>query len=392
MQNIPAVLGGRPAFEQFVHIVRPVLPSYTDLAEGLKNILDSRMVTRGRYLKEFEADLAEQLQVKHAVTLSSCTSGLILAYMGLGLTGEVIVPSFTFMATVSAMAWSGIKPVFVDVDRDTTNLIPEAVQAAITPETSAIIAVHNFGNPAEIEKLQVIADRHGLKLIFDAAHGFGSRYRGKPVSGQGNAHVFSMSPTKLVTTGEGGVVTTNDDELAEKIRVGREYGNPGNYDSVFPGLNARLPEFSALMGIHSLKNLEHAAQSRNQTAALYQRELGRLPGIGFQKVHPEDRNSYREYSITIDEEAFGLSRDELAAALRLDNIDSRKYYDPPVHRQTAYRKFYKGQPLPNTDWLAAHSLSLPMWTDMDAEIVLRICSAIECIHQHAGEVRKKLEP
>lgn len=391
MQNIPAVLGGRPAFDQFVHIVRPVLPAYSDLADGLKNILDSRMVTRGRYLREFEADLAEHLHVKHAVTLSSCTSGLILSYKGLGLTGEVVVPSFTFMATVSALAWAGLKPVFVDVDRDTTNIDPEAVEAAITPHTSAIIGVHNFGNPADIERLQSIADKHGLKLIFDAAHGFGSLYRDEPVGGQGDAQVFSMSPTKLMTSGEGGVVSTNDDTLAEMIRIGREYGNPGNYDSAFPGLNARLPEFSALMGIYSLKNLEHAAQSRNQTADLFQSELERLPGIGFQKVHLEDRNSYREYSITVDEDAFGVSRDVLSAALLQENVDNRKYYDPPVHRQTAYIEYYKGQPLPNTDWLASNSLSLPMWTDMDPEIVLRICSTIECIHQHAPEVRQKLQ-
>jgi dTDP-4-amino-4,6-dideoxygalactose transaminase len=296
------------------------------------------------------------------------------------------------MATVSALAWAGLKPVFVDVDRDTTNIDPEAVEAAVTPLTSAIIAVHNFGNPADIERLQVIADKHGLKLIFDAAHGFGSLYRGVPVGGQGNAQVFSMSPTKLVTSGEGGVVSTNDDNLAEMIRIGREYGNPGNYDSAFPGLNARLPEFSALMGIHSLKNLEHAAQSRNKTAELFDSGLERLPGIGFQIVHPEDRNSFREYSITIDEEAFGVSRNSLSAALLQENVDNRKYYDPPVHRHTAYAAFYHNQPLPNTDWLAANSLSLPMWTDMDPEIVLQICSAIECIHHHAGEVSRKLQP
>lgn len=387
MSNHPAILGGVPAFEQFVPIVRPVLPSFDDLSDGLHNILDSRMVTRGRYLKEFESALADHLGVRHALAVSSCTSGLILSYKGLGLTGEVIVPSFTFMATVSALAWCGLTPVFVDVRRDTTNLDPALVEAAITPRTSAIVAVHNFGNPAEIEQLQALASRHGLKLVFDAAHGFGARYRGLPVGAQGDAQVFSMSPTKLLIAGEGGIVSTDDDALADAIRTGREYGNPGNYDSSFPGLNARLPEFSCLLGLHSLSHLEDAAQSRNHTAALFMEELDHIPGVGFQVVHPGDRNSYREFSITIDEAAFGLSRDALAKALLADNVDNRKYYDPPVHRQTAYAGYYAGKPLPNTDWLAGNSLSLPMWTNMAPEITLGICRAIERIHQNAAVIR-----
>lgn len=390
MSNQPAILGGRPAFEQFVPIVRPVLPKFDDLSEGLQNILDSRMVTRGRYLKEFEAALCEHLHVKHAIAVSSCTSGLILSYKGLGLTGEVIVPSFTFMATVSAMAWCGLTPVFVDANPDTTNLGPSLIEAAITPRTSAIVAVHNFGNPAEIEQLQAIADKHHLALVFDAAHGFGARYRGIPVGGQGNAQVFSMSPTKLLIAGEGGIVSTNDDTLAEAIRTGREYGNPGNYDSSFPGLNARLPEFSCLLGLHSLYDLEHAAESRNQTAELFHSELSRLPGIGFQVIDPRDRCSYREYSITIDEATFGLSRNALSKALLADNVDNRKYYDPPAHRQTAYAGYYQGQPLPHTDWLAANSLSLPMWTNMDPEITRGICRAIACLHENASTVSRKL--
>ncbi len=388
--HIPAILGGRPIFERLVPIVRPVLPSYDDLSEGLRNILDSRMVTRGRYLAEFEQAVAKHLGVRHAVAVSSCTSGLILTYKGLGLSGEVIVPSFTFMATVGAMEWCGLKPVFVDVNPDTTTLDPQVAEAAITSRTSAIIAVHNFGNPAEIDALQSIANRHGLKLIFDAAHGFGALYQGKPVGAQGNAQVFSLSPTKLLIAGEGGIVATDDDGLADRIRVGREYGNSGNYDSAFAGLNARMPEFSALMGLNSLKNLEHAAQTRNATAALYRQELGKLPGLGFQAVCAGDRNSYREFSITVDTQAFGLTRNQLASALTAENVDTRKYYDPPVHRMTAYCKYDTGRPLPHTDWLAANSLSLPMWTDMDPEITRQICQAFEKVYAHREPVREKL--
>ncbi|MFN3743025.1 MAG: DegT/DnrJ/EryC1/StrS family aminotransferase, partial [Anaerolineales bacterium] len=254
----------------------------------------------------------------------------------------------------------------------------------------AIVAVHQFGNPADIAGLQRVAERHGLKLIFDAAHGFGARYQGEPVGKQGDAQIFSLSPTKLLITGEGGIVATNDDTLAERIRMGREYGNDGNYDSAFPGLNARMPEFNALLGLHSLKRLEEAARHRNEIVALFQELLGPLPGIGFQKVRPGDRHSYRELSITIDAEAFGLTRDEVALALDAENIDTRKYYYPPIHRQKAYQQYYDGRPLPNTDWLSTNSLSLPMWSNMSETVATKVCQAFERLHEKASQVRRKL--
>ena len=273
------------------------------------------------------------------------------------------------------------------------------------------MAVHNFGNPAEIDELTAIADRHGLKLIFDAAHGFGALYRGVPVGPQGDAQVYSLSPTKLLIAGEGGIVATNDDSLAEKIRVGREYGNDGGtaslaeririgreygndgrYGSDFAGLNARMPEFSALLGVHSLRNLERAADHRNHIAEVYRWELGRLSGISFQEVADGNRSSYREYSIMVDGESFGLNRDLLVLAMSAENIDTRKYYDPPTHRHAAYRGFAPTDTkLDNTDLLAARSLSLPMWSDMSDEIVLRICEAVRRISEFAPEVRKALD-
>jgi dTDP-4-amino-4,6-dideoxygalactose transaminase len=391
MQTKPAILGGTPLFESKVPMVRPVLPSFEDMEEGIRHILSSGMVTRGRYLEAFEKAAAEHLGVRHAVAVSSCTSGLMLTYQGLGLSGEVVVPSFTFMATVSALAWCGLKPVFAEIDPASSTLDPADVEAVITPQTTAIVAVHNFGAPADIQGLEEVARRRNLRLIFDAAHGFGAQYQGRPVGGQGDAQVFSLSPTKLLITGEGGLVSTNDDELAARLRIGREYGNDGSYDSAFHGLNARMPEFNALMGYHSLKNLENAARSRNEFAAHFTRELGRLPGLGFQAIRPSDRSSYREYSLTVDETAFGLTRDQLALALAAENIDTRKYYDPPVHCHTAYRHFHTGRPLPKTDWLASHSLSLPMWSRMEGEVIQRICDGFERAHQHAAEIRGHFE-
>lgn len=390
MSNNPAILGNNPIFDAKVQIVRPSLPPFSELSKDVEGILDSGMVTKGHHLRVFEDAVAEHLRVKHAIAVSSCTTGLMLTYQGLGLTGDVVVPSFTFMATVSALIWAGLRPIYADVNAGTTNLDPAAAEAAITPQTSAIVAVHNFGNPAEIDALQAVADRHNLKLIFDAAHGFGARYQGVPVGPQGNANVYSLSPTKLLIAGEGGIVATNDDTLADTIRIGREYGNSGSYDSAFAGINARMAELNALMGYHSLQRLEAAATRRNEVVALYQEELGRLPGIGFQEVLPNNRNSYKDLSLTVDPEAFGLTRDALAVALAAENIDTRKYYDPPVHRQTAYQSFYDGRPLPNTDWLADHSLSLPIWSSMSDDITLGICKAVQRIYEHASAISEKL--
>jgi dTDP-4-amino-4,6-dideoxygalactose transaminase len=390
MTPLPAILGGQPAFENKIHIVRPVLPKFNELTAGVTEMLDTGMVTKGNHLEAFEHAIARHLGVKHAVGVSSCTSGLMLTYRGLGLRGEVIVPSFTFMATVSALVWCGLRPVFADVNRETTNLDPEAVEAAITPRTTAIVAVHNFGTPADIAGLQSVAERHGIKLIFDAAHGFGALYQGRPVGSQGDAQVYSLSPTKLLIAAEGGIVATQDDRLAAFIRKGREYGNDGNYDSDFSGLNARMPEFNALLGLKSLEALETAAENRNAYASMFQEVMGRLPGIGFQIVCAGDRSSYKDFSITIDSAKFGLSRDEFAQALAAENIDTRKYYDPPVHRQKAYSQYYDGKPLPNTEWLASNSLSFPIWSKMGADVLERICTAVETIHLNASAVARKV--
>jgi dTDP-4-amino-4,6-dideoxygalactose transaminase len=386
----PAALGGTPAFEQLLPIVRPTLPTYEEMAGEFAEIVGSGMVTRGRHLRAFEEAAAAHLKVKHAVAVSSCTSGLMLVYRGLGLTGEIIAPSFTFMATVSAAVWAGLRPVLVDVDRATHNICPAAVEAAITPNTSAIVAVHNFGNPAEIDALDEITKRKGVKLVFDAAHGFGANYRGVPVGRQGDAQIYSLSPTKLVVAGEGGVVATNSDELADAVRKGREYGMAPGYDSEFAGLNSRMSEFHACLARHSLGLLEANAQRRQDLVARYRNELLSLPGIEFQEIRDGNRSSYKDFSITVNGEQFGLTRNDLSSALGMENIDTRKYYDPPVHRQSAYRRF--GPPektLPATAWLASASLSLPLWSHMTDETVCRICSAIESIHQSASSISKQ---
>jgi dTDP-4-amino-4,6-dideoxygalactose transaminase len=392
MNSQPALLGNSPISERKIPITKPLLPRYKELAAEMQDVVESGMLTKGNRLRVFEEMVAEHLGVRHAVAVSSCTSGLMLTYKALGLKGDIIVPSFTFMATVSALVWAGLRPVFTDVDSATTNLDVSAAADAITTETAAIVAVHNSGNPAAIDDLQLLAEHRGLRLIFDAAHGFGSLYQGKPLGQQGDASVFSLSPTKLLVAGEGGIVATNNDSLAERVRVGREYGNSGAYDSAFAGMNARMPELNALLGQFGLLNLEASARHRNHVAEIYQKRLARLPGLSFQEIGAGNRSSYKDFSIIVDADAFGLARDELAIALEAENIETRKYYDPPVHRQSAYRQYAPStDSLPRTDMLSSRILNLPIWSSMEDSVAASICSAIERAHEFAVDIKAALE-
>ncbi|MDZ4779532.1 MAG: DegT/DnrJ/EryC1/StrS family aminotransferase [Planctomycetia bacterium] len=389
--TLPAILGGAPLFPELVPIVRPALPSFAELAPDFEDMFQTRMLTRGKYLRAFEEAVAKHLGCKHALAVSSGSSALMLSYQGLGLKGDVIVPSFTFMATVNALIWNNCRPVFVDVLPDTQCIDPEAVEAAITPATTGIVAVHNFGNPVDCDRLEAVAKRHNLKVVYDAAHGFGSLYQGKPVGGQGDAQCFSLSPTKLLIAGEGGIVTTNHDDLAEHVRVGREYGMVPVYDTRFPGLNARMSEMHALVGLRSLTLLEEGVQRRQELVALFKRELATVPGLGYQTILPGDRCSYKDFSITVNPQEFGLTAPQLAKALKHDNVDNRQYWVPPVHQQSAYRRFApSAETLHNTNWLADVSLSLPIWSRMDDDVVIGICRAIQQIHEHAAAVGRAL--
>lgn len=370
--------------------MRPLLPAFKDCQADLEKIFANGAVTKGHYLEQFEERLADYLGVKYAVGISSCTISLTLALQALGLTGEVIVPSFTFMASAHAIRWNHLTPVFVDVNSQTWNIDTTKLEARLSPRTSAIVAVHVFGNPCNIVELEAFARRHDLRLVFDAAHGFGALHRGTPLGRFGDAEVFSCSPTKLLVTGEGGILTTDDRALAEQIKVAREYGNPGNYDSVVPGTNGRMQEFSAILGLKSLAMLERNACARNLRANLYREGLEEIPGIAFQDVHPQDRSSYKDFTISIGAEEFGLCRDHLVTALRHEGIECRTYYSPPVHRQTTYREYSSGVQLAVTDHLAESCLSLPLFADMSAATIETICQAILRIRKHASAIKGRL--
>ncbi|MFM7245234.1 MAG: DegT/DnrJ/EryC1/StrS family aminotransferase [Planctomycetaceae bacterium] len=422
-QLIPEVHAAGDPLRQGIRVpfVRPALPSAESLQPAFDEIIRSGRLTKGPYCERFEQAIARRLGVRHAVAVSSCTVGLMLVYRALDLSagscrsrrsaidacpvatmeplsrfgvvrtgsrseplGEVVMPSFTFLAAAAAIVWNNLRPVFVEVDPHTTNVTPQAIRAAITPRTVAIAACHNFGNPCDIPALEAVASEHGLPLVIDAAHGFGASMHGKPVGAGATAQVFSLSPTKLLVAGEGGVVATNCDCVAHFVRLGREYGNDGSYDALFPGVNGRMPELSAATALASLEILDEVSERRNQLAAVYRKELGELPGIGFVETMPGARSSHKDFSITVDPTRFGMTRDALRRALAAKGIETRAYYDPPCHRQTAYEHFHdRMRPLPATDMLSARSLALPIGAHVDDAVVGEVCDVIANAKQWA---------
>lgn len=388
----PAILSGNSVSQSSLPFARPTLPPFQSLSKPFEEILSNGMVTTGPYLQQFEEILKDHLQVKHVIGVSSCTTGLMLAMQALHLPedSEVIVPSFTFMASAIAPVWNKLRLRFVDIERDTFTISFASVEQTLSSQTSAIIAVPIFGNPVDVPKLKIAANQKNVKLLFDSAHGFGVLQEGKPLGGNGDAEVFSLSPTKLLIAGEGGVVATNDDAVAEHVRLGRNYGNPGNYDSLFCGMNARLSEFHAICGIHSFAMLEDAAINRNNIVAYYQQRLSQLPGIRFQKVQEGNRCSYKDFSIVIDNE-FNLPRDIVKQALDAEGIATRVYFSPTLHKMTAYKHYAEEdihERLPNTLWLEERILSLPLYSNMTEDEAAIACEALERIHHHANEIKQ----
>jgi dTDP-4-amino-4,6-dideoxygalactose transaminase len=300
-----------------------------------------------------------------------------------GLKGEIILPSFTFFATGHAALWNGLRPVFADCNEDTWNVSPLDVEQKISERTSAILAVHLYGNPCDVEALARLASRNRLKLIFDAAHGFGSEYRGHPVGQFGDAEVFSLSPTKLLVAGEGGLVTTSDATLARTIRGMRNYGDLGMYDPEWLGMNARMPEFNAALALAGLPLMEAKIARRNWIADKYTNLLSQLPGLRFQKVLPEDISTHKDYSIHITSETFGMCRNTLAEALSSEGIETKKYFYPPLHKQKLYAPFHGPEQmgLHHTDFITEGILSLPIYESLPEPTVEGIAFAIQRLWQ-----------
>jgi dTDP-4-amino-4,6-dideoxygalactose transaminase len=380
-----AILGGEPAFPEGLPFVRPARPPLDRVTARLAPSYDRGVLTNGPLVRELEAAVARRLDVDHVVAVASCTSGLMLVLQALARPGApVVMPSFTFSATAHAAAWMGAVPRFAECGPSDALLDPTDA-AARAEGAGAIVATHVFGAPCHPEEIEALGATAGMPVVFDAAHAFGARRRGRPVGGFGSAEVFSLSPTKPLVAGEGGLVTTDDADLADRVRAGRDYGNPGDYDTHFAGLNARLSELHAAVALEALLELDDHLARRRELAALYRDLLSPMPGVSVQHVDPADESTYKDLTIVVDEDAFGVDRDRVVASLKAEGIDTRCYFWPPVHRQQAYRDLPPSE-LPTTDWLAARVISLPLWRALSDDDVKAVSMVLSDIHDHADEI------
>ena len=381
----PAILDGSPAFPQELPFARPFTPPLERVTARLARSYDMGVLTNGPVVREFEERAADTLGARHAVAVSSCTAGLMLVAQALFPAGPVLVPSFTFTASAHALSWNGQRPLFAECHPSTFQLDVMDARARLGP-AGGILATHVFGAPCPATALEELGQARRVPVVFDAAHAFGARHQGRPVGDLGYASVFSLTPTKLVAAGEGGVVTTRHADLAERLRIGRDYGNAaGDYDTRFIGLNARMSEFHAAMAIESLRMLDEHIGLRSALAARYRRNLAGLPGVEPQEVLPGDASTYKDFTVAIDADRFGMSRDVLVRALTAEGVDTRNYFDPPVHRQRAYLHLNAAR-LPVTEDVSSRVVSLPIFARMPGDAVDRVAETLVSLHHYADEI------
>ena len=382
----PALLGGDAAFPERLPLARPARPPLDRVVARYQPAYESGILTNGRLVKELEEAVAARLGVPHVVAVSSCTSGLILVARHLASGGPAVLPSFTFAASAHAVAWAGLAPRFVECDPDRFQ-IDLADAAANLDGAALLVATHVFGAPCRPSEVEALAAPAGVPVLFDAAHGLGATSGGRPLGGFGAAEVFSLTPTKIVVGGEGGLVATSREDVATAVRLGRDYANPGDYDSRFVGLNARLPEFNAAMALESLLELDAHLARRRSLAGQYVEAFRDVPGVRVQAVDASDESTFKDFTIRIDPDVYGLTIPLLKQGLDADGIDTRRYFHPAVHRHQAYAGL-PPRPLPVTEAVADTVLSLPLWRDMPDDAVARVASVVADLHHHAGDVRR----
>jgi dTDP-4-amino-4,6-dideoxygalactose transaminase len=390
-----AIFGGSPRFgEAALHVGRPNLGSRERLLDRIGAIYDRRWLTNdGPFVTEFEERVAHLSGTKHCVAISSGTLGLQLVARALDISGEVIVPAFTFVATAHALAWLGLTPVFCDVDRRTHTIDPDSVADLVTSRTSAVVGVHVWGRPCEVDRLAEVARACDLRLIFDAAHALGCSHHGEPIGGFGDAEVFSFHATKVASAAEGGAVTTNDGELAGRLRLMRNFGFAG-YDTVVElGTNGKMSELAAAVGLTSLDELEFFIAHNRRNHLLYERELRDIPGLELMPYDDAERHNHHYVVVEVSEDApRDLRRDDLIAVLRAENVLARRYFYPGCHRMDPYLGV-DGAPvanLPATDDLTARVMVLPTGTAIDEAEIEAVCSILRACVRHAGDVRGRL--
>ena len=387
-----AILGGAPAFPEPVHVGRPNIGDRARLMERIEGVIDRRWLTNdGPLVHEFEEAISAMLGVPHCIAMCNGTVALEIAIRAAGLSGEVIVPPFTFVATAHALQWQAITPVFCDVDPRTHNLDPTRVEALITPRTTGILGVHVWGRPAPVDELTRIAADHGLRLLFDAAHALGCSTGGRMIGGFGTAEVLSFHATKVVNSFEGGAIVTADEEFADVARLMRNHGF-ADYDQVgHVGTNGKMSEIAAAMGLTSLESREEFVAANRRNYETYSAALQGVDGVELIGYDSAESCNWQYVVIEVDESA-GLSRDELQAVLWAENVLARRYFFPGCHRMEPYRTLFPdvAERLPETERLVQRVLALPTGTSMSTDAVTAVAGLVARAMRDAPRLRAAL--
>lgn len=367
-----------PAFREPLHVGRPNIGDRQAFLRLVEDVLDRRWLTNnGPLVREFESRIADYLGVAHCVAITNGTIALEIAIRTLGMTGEVIVPSYTFVATAHALSWQGITPVFADIDPATHSLDPDSVRRLITPRTTGIIGVHLWGRPAPVAELEQIAQEHGLRLMFDAAHAFGVGLGDRMVGSFGRAEVLSFHATKFFNAIEGGAIVTNDDDVAHKADLMRNFGFAGEDNVVYEGTNGKMTEISAAMGLANLGAIDDVIAVNRRNYEAYVRELTGIDGISVLPIGEQGPSNF-QYVVMMADESCPATRDEIIGALRENNVLARRYFWPGCHRMEPYRTLFPdaGANLPQTERVAARVIVLPSGTSVDEDAVRTIASIV----------------
>ena len=362
-----------------LYVGRPNIGDRQRFLERVNEMFDRRWLSNdGPLLKQFEQRIADVTGVKHAVAVCNATAGIELASRALELKGEVILPSYTFVATAHALQWQEITPIFADMDPATHNMDPAKIEELITPRTTGIVGVHIWGRACDTEAIENIAAKHKLKVMYDASHGFGCSAGGRMLGSFGECEVFSFHATKFINCFEGGVVTTNNDDLAEKIRLMRNFGFVDYDKVVYLGINGKMNEVCAAMGLTNLEAMDEIIDVNKSNYLTYCEELRSAAGVSVINYDPAERNNYQYVVIEVDPDVCRRNRDEIVEALHAENVIARKYFWPGCHRMEPYRSRQPnvGLLLPETERVAAKVIVLPTGQTVDEETVRRVCGII----------------
>ena len=387
-----ALFGGAPAFVEQLHVGRPNIGDRRRLMERIQDLLDRRWLTNdGPFVQQFEEQVAARARTRFCVATCNATIALQMAIRALRLTGEVIVPSFTFIAGVHALTWQGLTPVFCDIGLRDFCLDPAAIESLITERTSAILPVHMWGHPCDVDAIAEIARRHRLRVLYDAAHAFGCSRNGRPVGGFGDAEVFSFHATKFLNSFEGGAVVTNNPELAAELWSIRNFGFTAEDEVSSIGINGKMTEIAAAMGLTSLESMEEFIAANRRNYDEYRKHLQDVPGLSLLE-HGNGSANYHYIVVEVDGEATGISRDALHQLLNAERVIARRYFYPGCHRAEPYRTMFPDahKRLPRTERAAARLLCLPTGTAVGPVEITRVCELLRFLVANAGTIQRRM--